>query len=125
MTKEYYHKSLKYIQSINCSVNFTVLYFCEDVDVNDVNVIINYLKQEFPTFKFICGSNSINGLEDWEQMLLMSCCHHNIIANSSFSWWGAYFNECSDKIVCYPSVWFGPAIKNNTDDLSPLNWIRI
>lgn len=125
MTKEYYHKSLKYIQSVNSNTNFTVLYFCEDVDVNDVNVIINYLKQEFPTFEFICGSNRINGLEDWEQMLLMSCCHHNIIANSSFSWWGAYFNECSDKIVCYPSVWFGPAIKHNTDDLCPLNWIRI
>jgi hypothetical protein len=56
-------------------------------------------------------------------MLLMSCCKHNIIANSSFSWWGAYFNSNADKIVCYPEVWFA----NNTDtsDLCPLEWIKM
>jgi hypothetical protein len=53
----------------------------------------------------------------------MSCCNYNIIANSSFSWWGAYLNTNPNKIVCYPKTWF----VNNTDtsDLCPLEWKKI
>jgi hypothetical protein len=65
-------------------------------------------------------------MEDWQQLLLMSCCRHNIIANSSFSWWAAYFNNNPDKIVCYPDKWFGPQLSHNdTRDLCPENWNRI
>lgn len=56
-------------------------------------------------------------------MILMSICCHNIIANSSFSWWGAYFNVKLDKIVCYPSLWNGD--KSNIDGLFPENWNEI
>ena len=53
----------------------------------------------------------------------MSLCSHNIIDNISFSWWGAYFNGNKDKIVCYPSVWFGPKLANkDTSDLCPDSW---
>ena len=123
MTKEYYFSALKYIQTLpqNLNTKFTVLYFCEDSDINDANDIVSYLK-EFFEFKFIRENTK---MEDWEQLLLMSCCHHNIIANSSFSWWGAYFNTWVDKIVCYPSIWFGHAIKHNTEDLCPSLWQRI
>jgi len=56
----------------------------------------------------------------------MSCCDHNIIANSTFSWWGAYFNNNKEKIVCYPDKWFGPKNANlNTKDLFPENWICV
>ena len=59
-------------------------------------------------------------------MVLMSCCEHNIIANSSFSWWGAYFNDNPEKIVCYPSVWFGPKLQNKkTEDMFPKDWKKI
>jgi hypothetical protein len=98
------------------------MYFCEESDLGDALEKIQHLVQAFPTFKFVRGNNT---LADWEQLLLMSCCHHNIIANSSFSWWGAYFNTHDDKIVCYPSVWFGPAANLNTRDLCPPEWMRI
>jgi len=120
-TYDYYINSLRFIQN-KTNETFTVLYFCEDDDIDDVLETINKLKEEFPDYKFIRGDNT---LEDWEQMLFMSCCHHNIIANSSFSWWGAYFNSWSDKIVCYPSVWFGEIAKNNTKDLCPPEWNKI
>jgi hypothetical protein len=56
----------------------------------------------------------------------MSCCDHNIIANSSYSWWAAYFNNNSNKIVCYPDKWFGPQLSNHdTKDLCPTTWNKI
>ena len=122
-THLYYERALEYISvKISSTTEFKVIYFCEDPDVNDVLNIINSLEQKFKNYKFVRGDNS---LADWEQMLLMSCCNHNIIANSSFSWWGAYFNSAEDKIVCYPSVWFGAVANNNTKDLCPPTWTKI
>jgi hypothetical protein len=120
-TYEYYINSLNFIKS-KSSESYNILYFCEDVDMDDVVTTIHSIKQNFPDYKFIRGDNK---LEDWEQMLFMSSCHHNIIANSSFSWWGAYFNIWSDKIVCYPSIWFGPSANNDTKDLCPPEWNKI
>ena len=56
----------------------------------------------------------------------MSLCKHNIIANSSFSWWAAWLNQNPDKIVVAPKVWLGPARADvDTTDLIPENWIKI
>lgn len=63
---------------------------------------------------------------DIYDLVLMSKCKHNIIANSSFSWWGAYLNSNPDKKVIAPNKWFGPAYNNlNTSDLIPENWTKI
>jgi hypothetical protein len=121
-TYEYYERAITHIQQLNLNTNFNILYFFEDDDIEDVLIIINKLSNKFPDYSFNRGTNT---LEDWEQMLLMSCCHHNIIANSSFSWWSAYFNSWHDKIVCYPSVWFGEFSKIDTKDLCPQEWVKI
>jgi hypothetical protein len=104
--------------------DWEVLYFCEKEDNETVSKIINDLKKEFPKMKFYKQSDDV---ADWEQMLIMSCCYHNIIANSTFSWWGAYFNTNPKKYICYPSKWFGPKLcdKNKTNDLFPEDWMEI
>jgi len=121
-TYEYYEKALNHIQSQKSDKIFTIYFFCEDDDIEDVLQIVNPLADKFSLYNFERGNNTI---DDWEQMLLMSCCHHNIIANSSFSWWAAYFNTWQDKIVCYPSVWFGPDIEHDTKDLCPSTFEKI
>jgi len=74
---------------------------------------------------YIVG-NSNTGILGFENMRLMSLCDHNIIANSSFSWWGAWLNENPKKIVIAPKKWFADSQKNEeTIDLIPKEWIRI
>ena len=121
-TPKYYENALNHFSSKFPEERFTILYFCEDQDVREVQETIKNLENTFPKYKFTRGDNT---LPDWQQMLYMSLCRHNIIANSSFSWWGAYFNAHENNIVCYPSVWFGPTANINTKDLCPNEWIKI
>ena len=121
MTYEYYKKSLTFLKTREQLKN-NVLYFCEEEDLEDVNETITKLKSDFPTVNFIRASND---LSDWEQMILMSSCRDNIIANSSFSWWAAYLNMNPYKIVCYPATWFGEVAGHDTRDLCPMDWNKI
>ena len=63
------------------------------------------------------------GAESYNDMRLMSLCNYHIIANSSFSWWGAWLNSNTDKVVVAPKHWFVKDI--NTEDLIPSDWIRL
>lgn len=63
-----------------------------------------------------------SGKDSWQDMYLMSCCNHNIIANSTFSWWGAWLNTHKDKIVVAPPRWFNDM---EHDDIIPPEWKRV
>jgi len=63
----------------------------------------------------------------WEDMALMALCHHHVVANSSFSWWGAWLSRSPEKFVIAPQAWFVAAEmkKLNTGDLCPPRWILV
>ena len=63
-----------------------------------------------------------SGQDSWQDMYLMTQCNHHIIANSTFSWWGAWLDTHSDKVVVAPSRWFASA---EHDEIVPPEWIRV
>lgn len=63
--------------------------------------------------------------DDYISLYMMSLCENNILANSSFSWWGAWLNENQNKKVVAPKKWFGPNGPKNTQDIIPEEWIKI
>lgn len=121
MSIKYYMSALRNIIDKLGSDTFRVIYFGETTDETTIKICIQILEKIYPYIEFVKADLE----EDWEQLLMMSLCDHNIIANSSFSWWGAYFNSHKDKIVCYPSLWFGPALQHDTKDLCPPDWVRV
>jgi hypothetical protein len=64
------------------------------------------------------------GSESYNDMRLMSLCRHHVIANSSFSWWGAWLNARDDKVVVAPSRWFASR-ERRVDDLFPQGWVTL
>ena len=123
LSYDYYLKSILYLlETIQTNKkDLKILYFCEDVDILDVTDKISKLELYFPEIIF---ERSSEELADWEQMLQMSLCKYNIIANSTFSWWGGYLNQNINKIVCYPELWFNSNLKD-TCDLFPEDWKKI
>ena len=77
-------------------------------------------------FNFLKNKTFVSGNLDYEDLYLMSMCNHNIIANSTFSWWGAWLNRNLNKKVIIPSKWFGISNSHfNTNDLYCDKWIKL
>ncbi len=104
---EYYEKSLNLIGEYE-----RILVFSDDIEWCKANI-------RFKNCIFI------ENLPDVESLWLMSMCENNIIANSSFSWWGAWLNKNPQKKVIAPRNWFGQQTIINVGDIIPKNWITI
>lgn len=118
----YYKNALRYLMGQLGNSYRNVVFFFEIEDRDHIYNMISELYREFPMLNFIAISTN---LVDWQQLLIMSNCHHHIIANSSFSWWGSYLADYPNKITCYPDQWFGPELSHlDTKDLIPDTWIK-
>ncbi len=109
---EYYKSAIQYV--IN-KVDQPCFYIFSD----DPTWVRENIKIEFPSHYV----DHNNGEESYNDMRLMSMCKHHIIANSSFSWWGAWLNPNPDKIVVAPRKWF--ANNNDVSDLFPSGWVTL
>lgn len=107
---EYYQNAMEYFRTKLENVSFFI--FSNDMEWSRENLKGNDC--------FYIDWN--NGIEDYLDMYLMSKCKHNIIANSSFSWWGAWLNENTQKQVIVPIRWFN---KYSAEDTICDTWIRI
>ncbi len=119
---EHYKKAMEIVAKDLTSPVFYV--FSDDIDWARENLNFegcpNCLEKNA---KFVFISHN-QGEKSWEDLRLMSNCKHNIIANSSFSWWGAYLNSNPNKIVVAPEKWF-QKIQNNPRDIYPESWVLI
>lgn len=121
----YYYNALSKMREI-LGDQFRVLYFCESRDREEVDQLISELKQEFHNVEMVNALDIDSSITDWETLLLMSICDHNIIANSSFSWWGAYLNTNPNKVVEYPSQWYGHQLYYiYVEQMYLFGWIKI
>jgi len=109
---EYYYSAIEQIQAGR--QNLRLFVFSDDIKWAKTN-----LKFDLPATYIDHGPE-----KNYEDLILMSRCKHNIIANSSFSWWAAWLNQNPDKIVIAPKNWFLDETRN-TKDLLPEKWIKL
>lgn len=108
---EYYEKAIKYITKKVKNPHFFLF-------SDDIEWVVENLKIEHP-FTIV----DFNQGKGWLDLNLMKNCKHNIVANSSFSWWGAWLNDNSRKVIIAPKRWYVKNVKNC--DIIPKEWIRL
>lgn len=115
MSMDYYRKAIKLMEE---RLNNPFFYVFTD----EPQWVQDEFKFDIP-FKLITSNIDNNSYKD---IILMSLCQHNIIANSSFSWWGAWLNVNPNKIVIAPKKWYASAQRNKyAADITPKDWIRL
>lgn len=110
--RKYYIDAIKQIKLKIHNPKFFI--FSNDIDWCNKNL-------DFDDAEFISWNNATDSYID---MQLMSACKHNIIANSSFSWWGAWLNNNLNKIVIGPRKWINDP-GYDTSTILPKDWIRL
>jgi hypothetical protein len=111
---EYYTKAFQFFKNKN------TVFYCFSDDINWVKTWFKDLENHF----FIRYVDCTN--DNFEDLFLMSNCKHNIIANSSFSWWSAWLNQNINKIVICPQKWYNDYKLNTINkEMIPLSWIQL
>jgi len=113
LPKSYYYLAISEFASKILKAKFYI--FTDDVDWVEENLPMDH------DHEIVSDNLSQNSIEDF---YLMSQCRHNIIANSTFSWWAAWLNGHPDKIVIAPKQWYQKK-GMDTSDLIPESWIRM
>jgi len=108
-SKVYYENAYDYIPN---HTNMNVVILSDD---------INWCKDNFKFSNMYFIENESNIID----LYIMSLSNHNIISNSTFSWWGSWLNNNKDKIVIAPNKWFGDNFNHNADNIICENWIMI
>jgi hypothetical protein len=108
----YYQQAVQYVTA---HVSNPVLYIFSD----DIDWVRHHMQFDLPSVHV----SHNQGKYSYEDMRLMSLCRHNIIANSSFSWWSAWLNTNPQKIVIAPRQWI--EFEHASSDLIPQTWIRL
>ncbi len=114
---EYYRKAVNLIKEKIKNPRFYV--FADDKE---------WVKENFTDFDYtLVEGNPIAGYGSHFDMQLMSLCKHNIISNSTYSWWGAFLNKNANKIVVCPEIWFNPdsCEEYTSQQLLSEGWIAI
>lgn len=115
---EYYERAITWMRE---KIGSPVFYFFTDDPL--------WVKQNFIdkySFNKMVLIDKNDGADSWKDMLLMSRCKHHIIANSSFSWWGAWLNCYPQKMVIAPRQWFSDKNKYRfAKEIIPESWIRL
>lgn len=112
-TKDYYLNAVNYFRNRFGDCHFFLF-------SNDLNKAIDFLNmRDAKDVTVVDCNDEKNG---WADMYLMSLCRFNIIANSSFSWWGAWLNQNESKVVIAPKKWLNT---QEMPDICPPDWIRI
>ena len=111
---EYYMKAIQFLEEKVANLNYFI--FSDDIEwVKDNLAIENAIYIESKEKRI-----------PHEDIYLMSLCSHNIIANSSFSWWGAWLNQNENKIVIAPKRWFADdEMQKQADDIVCEEWIKL
>jgi hypothetical protein len=110
-TLYYYNQA---VNMINSHIEFAMFFvFSDDIE---------WAKENLQIHNNTTYVDWNTGKDSWQDMFLISKCHHNIIANSTFSWWGAWLNQNCSKMVIAPNVYMRTAPYS---DIIPDEWIKI
>ena len=107
LEKSYFEKAIEKMNQLSPGVE--IYCFSDDIP---------WCKKELagPNIHYIERSYNLSDFEEWH---LMSHCKHQIVSNSTYSWWAAWLNSYSIKIVISPDRWFG------NHDIFPSSWVKI
>ncbi len=110
----YYHKAIGYLQELSNDNHYFV--FTDDVEWVQSNIV-------FPNIDNVTFVSRDYKSDDYVELFYMTKCKHNIISNSSFSWWGAYLNQYNKKTVVCPTKWVND--NNSIIRVVPLSWKKL